>query len=254
MLRKILFRTFVAGTVLTGLIVVGVVIAGFLAFQQPAFYAGLRAHQSVDPQVLEEVESRAQDFDEWARLSAAQARQNEPPLPPETVPQQLPSVPATFTYVLTEAQLNTMFASEDFSAGDVRNPRVQLLDEKLRFGSEIRAGDSSFIFSVDLKPQINSNGSLQLEMMSARLGTLPFPLHSLLDLLAANASLSDPSFRLDLSGEAPVVTLNIQKQGRQSVTIKSVRCRNGEIAIKFRAPARSQNVSDRLSFQGDNSH
>ena len=68
---------------------------------------------------------------------------------------------------ITEAELNGLLNSSSPQMGDVRNPRVEILDEHLRVGTEIQVGNSSLIFSADLKPVITPEGTLQMEIMNA---------------------------------------------------------------------------------------
>ncbi len=235
MLRKILVRSLLVGTGLAGLLVVATVVAGLLAFRQPAFYASRRSQKIADPRLQAEVEAKIRDFENWCRVSTARPNRRD----------EASAEPATFTFDLSETQLNSMFAAEQLSAGAVGNPRVRIRDGTLRLGAEIRVGNSTLVFSMLLKPLIHANGQLKLEITSASLGSLPFPLHSLLNLLAKHESLSDPRFDLDLSGRTPVVTIHTHKHRQRSPRIESVRCAEGRIAIRFAAAKPPQQLTER---------
>ncbi len=247
MLRKLIIRTFLVCAALVGVCILGVTIAGFLAFQQPAFYAELLEQDGADAAITADIEEKARDFEEWAMKSVAlsNSRAHVESGGP-TNPQNDITGSETYLFDVSESQLNALFTSDRFRAGDLRNPRVQILDQQLRLGAQIHLGDSTLVFSADLKPKITPKGALQLEIMNSHLGSLPFPLHTLLSAVSQHGKLPDSKFQLDLSGATPVLTLNISKRGPNSPSVKSVQCSDGNLAIEFQAPisSRPESASD----------
>ncbi len=118
----------------------------------------------------------------------------------------------------------------------MRNPRVQILDHVLRLGAEVQVGDTCFIFSGDLQPQMTSAGALRLEMSNACLGSLPFPLHSCLNLMSQHVKLSGSKLQLDLTGHAPTLTVNVSNSRHTAPGVKAVHCTDGSLAIEFQVP------------------
>jgi len=245
MIRKLIFRTFLAGAALIGICLLTVAIAAFLAFRKPAFYADLLDQSDADPAITATMEQKTRDFEEWAMMSATHAKRDASSSLP--IPTAV-AVSETHLIEVTESQLNALLTSHRLGAGDLRNPRVQVLDDQLQIGAEISVGDSRLIFSAGLKPLITPDGALQLEIISSHVGSLPFPLHTLLNVIAEHGELSDSKCELDLSGNTPVLTLNISNRGPRSPFVTAVHCTNGNMAIEFHAPERMEASSEqRLS-------
>ncbi len=240
-MRKLIRRTLLIAATLFGVGLITAVIVGFLAIQQPEFYASLRNQGEADPAIKVEMDEKARDFEDWAMRSVALGlSEHSSHVPVNAPPGNLASAPDTFRFELTEKQLNATLAAHGFGSGDVGNPRIRILDDMLRLGAEIQVGDSCLVFSGDLKPQITSEGALRLEITNAYMGSLPFPLHSVLNLMSQHVKLSDSKLQLDLTGQTPVITVNVSKSRRPSPDVKAIHCTDGSMAIEFQAPNRDQ--------------
>jgi len=229
-------RTLLAGAALFSVCLIALAITGYLALRQPDFYADLQHQGDSEPDIVADMEQKVREFEEWAmRSSALDSRKRSEGIPVKTAPRNDVATSNIYCLEMTEKQLNASLSSSGSSAGSVRDPRVQILDGKLCVGAEIHVSDYRFIFSGDLKPQITSEGKLRFEIMNTHLGSLPFPLHTLLNLMSEHMNVTAPKFHLDLTGQTPVVTANISRSGPNSPTVESIHCVDGSLTIEFQA-------------------
>lgn len=244
-IRKLIFRTFLVGTAVFGVCVLSCGTAAFLAFQRPDFYAELAGQTEADSQTTAEMERKTREFEEWARKAAAlSARYSRNTALSQTNEPGTRDVPEKHSLEISELELNGLFASKRFNAGDFRNPRVQILKEQLRVGAEMHLGDCCLIISAYLKPMIASDGSLQLEIVKSHVGSLPFPLHTLLTTVAPHTNLSKTDFGLNLTGDTPVLTIDINKGSGNGPSVAAIQCAEDSITIEFQAanPEQSQRL------------
>ena len=67
---------------------------------------------------------------------------------------------------------------------EIKNPRIQLFDDQLKFACEIDAGSFSGVLDLGLKIQFPKPNSCEIRFQNARLGLLPFSSETIRDLLA----------------------------------------------------------------------
>lgn len=235
MVRKVVVRTFKVCCVLFAVLLTGIAACVILAWQTPSFYAAQRDIKA-DDAVTAETQQIADEFEEWAMKSMAAAHRRKTSGNGRQQPVAGDAgVPETHMVTLTEEQINQTLASGEHGAGSVKNPRVRILDDRIRIGMEVGT-DSPWIFTADLHPDLNGNGELQLAIVNSWLGELPFPLQTLLELAEKRGGMNGGRFRVDLTGEAPMLIIDISPNRRNRVTVHSVQCTEGTIRIEFRQP------------------
>lgn len=243
MLRKLLFRLFLIAFILTGTVVATVCVAGYLALQQPGFYAELRAQEFAPAeQKTSELAFRAmeQDFKRWVEGSLRQQAQQANPMaanPLALVGLQPKYDPTqdTHTVRVTAQQLNAQLASTS-RRGDWRNPRVRIAKDRVGVAFEVATPELSCVVAGELKPTITDDGRLRLDLLSARIGQLPLPLNTILGCLPRDIVLEDDEVELNLAPPSPHMSFKLANQREQTPRVKSIQCTEGQIAVEFAAP------------------
>lgn len=241
LVRTLMFRV---SLTLTAVTVLTTCAAGYLALQEPAFYADLRKQQFTP---ADELASRAyfelvdQDYRRWRERSLAlQRAQLTNPAPIDahgTAPQAYDAARDTYYVTLTEAQFNARLAAEQSSAQrEWRNLRVQFRPDCFTVAFELATSAGHCVVSTDLKPALTPGACLQIEPLALRVGRLRLPLDSLLRALPADSHALGDDVSLDLTGSTPHFRLDLTRRGPEAVAIRSIQCGDGKLTLGFAAP------------------
>lgn len=229
MIRKIIVRTFFVSAAVMCLVVASGLLAGYLAFQQPGFYATLRS-QNVDLESENELKQQASDLQQWVRNSLTTQRM-------QGVNDAEAYDPAndTHTIQLSERHLNAFLVSRDTGAGGMQHPRICLEQDSVRLGAEFDFDNTKLVFSAAVKPVVAANGRLHFEVQSGHVGRLRIPLNTLLSLMDSNVKQLSNGVELQINGGNPTFILN-PRFGPNAPKIQSIDCQNGQLAVTFQAP------------------
>lgn len=247
MIRKLIVRTFFVGVALVCLAVVSGLVAGYLAFQQPEFYAALRS-QEVDAQSEDQLKQQAEDLEEWIKNSlAAQHAQSSG----KADAQVYDPARDTHTVQVTEQQLNGLLVSRRSGAGDMQHPRVCLEEDSVRLGAEFVIDGTKLVVSAAVKPAVGDDGRLRFEIQSGHVGRLRLPLNTLLSLMDSNVKQLSNDLELQANGSTPTLILS-QTTGPKAPKVQTVECHDGQLAVTFRAPVlASRDAADRTAKTAD---
>lgn len=242
MLRKFIKRTFQIGAAVFGVAIVTLLVAAYLATSEPSFYSTLDGQTRASAADTAQAEQLMSQLEQWSQKSRNLQRKHQRLAARGAKPEQIYD-PKTDTHELrlSEQQLNQQLASR--GSGSMSAPRIRVLDDRMLIGAQFDAG-RPLVFSIEVQPTV-SNGSLQLDIQSSRLGKLPFPLRTVLGWLAQFPDFKSDEFKLDLSGPTPVFLVDITPRGSKYPKIRSVRCIDGELAIEFNAPILKESVAHR---------
>lgn len=246
MLRKIFLRLIFCGGALMGVVVLSGCLAGYLAFQQPAFYAALRGQQFSNIELQEATahfEHMERDLRLWNERSLAlQAR----PAPDSPAPARADPKPPRNDYdpakdtrsiTVTEQQINAQLAAlKTGDRGEWRHPRVRIRPDFVDVAFEVVLPQASCVVSAELKPALAPDGRLRLELTAARIGRLPLPLSTILQLLPRDLELPEDDMEVDLTPPTPHVCLDVTDGDPRCPAVKSIKCAEGVITIEFHAP------------------
>ena len=238
-MRKFIVRTVKIFAVFAAMLITGVAIAGYLAFSQPVFYAELRASDSENSKPHATLQTQLKEFQLWLRktkeeaayLAAMNNLSEEGEVPALSATEQ------SRVFTITEQQLNAHLDTKDFHAGDLRAPRFQLLENQIRFGAELYLGDSCFIISSTVTPTVTPDKKVKLTLTNTRVGNLPFPLHSALQLVSKHSKLTGRNYRMKRNGEAPVIVVDIPHHQAKDLVVRLVEFRAGVVNIEFESTA-----------------
>jgi hypothetical protein len=257
MLKRIVVRVIRVGLTLFGLLVAATLLAGYLAMSGPAFYverttaAATRAEQAAAQEQFEQSQAA---IAAWLAASAsrqqAQLAGSSPPVgiagEVRVAAWQEPYDPTRDVYVFraTEQQLNSLLAGQEHSAGDsLQNVRVRLSEGGAELGAEIRAdlggaksSSRTLVLSMVLQPTLTADGTLRLDIQSARVGRLPIPLRTILRCMPRPIVYSAHDADLDLNPESPHLALKLPRSDSATPTIKSIHCLRGEIVVELLPP------------------
>ncbi|MCO6045045.1 YpmS family protein [Aeoliella sp. ICT_H6.2] len=246
MIRKAILRLLLASVAIAVVVVTAIMVAGYLALQQPGYYAALRAVelQPADQAAAELYwRQTAADYERWMQNSIARqqaALKQTPDAPAEAAPLRMPYNPATDTHEVrfTQRQLNAQLAgSKATQSGDWRNPRVRIGHDCIDVAFEVTSDEVTCFPSIALRPAIDADGNLRLEIVSAQIGQLPLPMKTILRNLPEEIGRkASRDVQLDLTSPSPSVTVNLPSTGKDSPTVKSLTCQEGEMVVEFLPP------------------
>lgn len=246
MLRNLFVRLFRCFVVLIGIAILSVCIAGYFAFQQPAFYADLRAQKFSQRDALAVKTSFQRmelDLKLWSErsISLQRAQRSATATPKRAIPgasrSKYDPTQDTHSITITEQQLNAQLASGKTKISrELRNPRVRIAPDHIDLGIEFVTPKASCVLSTKLKLAPISQGRLRLEIVSARIGQLPLPLNTILRCLPREVIHSGGDLELNLTSPTPHLCLNVSGQGPTAPAVKSIKCLDGEMTIEFLAP------------------
>ncbi len=241
MIRRVLRRCLIAGAIVTGLVVVTVVIAGFLALRTPGFYAErLESPLSLAEQAAAKAHWQhvTQSYDQWLAHSVTMQRT-------DAANEYDPSQDRHVLRV-TESHINALVASNKFpTRGAVQNPRFRINDDQTEVAFQLVSENVTCVVSAVLKPTLRTDGRLQLDILSARVGQLPIPLRTLIKCSPGEIKHTQGGMELDFTLPSPHITLKVFNRVGQSAKPKAVHCMDGELLVEFVAPSlpRSQTAS-----------
>ncbi|QDU56237.1 hypothetical protein [Aeoliella mucimassa] len=246
MLRKIVVRLFLGGVAVVGLVFVGLSVCGYLAFQEPGFYAALenQSYTDADRQAANDAMRQSdEEFRRWRELSLA--RQQTKPIGLNQVV-NVPNVPEKVAYNpeqdvysvrITQQQLNAQLSAGNKSGNQsVGVPRISIQQDRIDLGMQVEASDTSCVISASLKPMMTETGDLRFEIVSAHIGQLPIPLKTIAKYLPANAVQSDHQMTLNLAAATPYIDLHLSQTQQKAARVKSIECQEGLICFEFLPP------------------
>lgn len=246
MVRKFFVRLFLCFVALIGIVVLSACIAGYLALQQPAFYADLCAQQfSEGDQFAAKVffQHMEKDLRLWRdRSLARQGERSSDSTTPATAIRdaflgEYDPTKDTHSISIRERQINALLASGKAGvSGEWRNPRIRIRQDGVDFAFELVVSKARFVLSVELKPALSSESCLRLDLMAVRIGDLPLPLSTILRWLPGDAHYSGSDIEVDLTAPTPHICLNFSDKNPESPSVKSFKCMEREVTIEFLAP------------------
>jgi hypothetical protein len=251
MLRKFIVRMFLCFAALMCAALLSICIAGYLAFRQPGFYADLRAQEfsaSDQAKVKADFQLMESEFLRWRQQSVAFQRTHASPS--EAILRRVTSLPEydpqhdTHSVTITERQINAQLtAAEGQSKHPLRNVRMRLGQNGISMACELVTSKASCVLSVDVVPTLTAEGGMQLDLLSARIGSLRLPMKTLLHWLPLNARDLGSNMRLDLTGPTPCICLDTPTVDPEAPSIRSVTCSEGKITVEFLAPVLKQRTN-----------
>lgn len=255
MVRKLVKRLLFLSVALVAAVTLTAGIAVYYALQTPDFYAELRGQEfSKGEQKAAELTVRAMEknFKQWTAQSLQ--RQRKPAGDAQEMlggllqgaqgeydPKQ-----DTHQVLLTQQQLNVLLASSASSGrGEWQNPRVRIRQDHLDFAMEVVTPKLTCTLSVDLKPSLQTENNLRLELIAARIGQLTLPVSTITGWLPRELRLSKQNnVELDLTGTTPQLVVDLSEDHPQSPTVRSLVCSEGELTITFAAPVLKPQVEE----------
>lgn len=231
MIRKIIVRTFFVSAALVCLVVVSGLVAGYLAFQQPEFYATLRS-KDVTAVSEDELKQQASEFEQWIKNSlTAQHLQRSS----DVQAQAYDPAADTHKIQVTERQLNGLLVSRRSGAGDMQHPRLCIEEDTVRLGAEFVIDGTTLVFSAAVKPVVGADGRLYFAIQSGHVGRLRIPLNTLLSFMDSNVKQLSNGLELQANGSTPTLIFD-QTTGPKAPKVQSIICKDGLIAVTFQAP------------------
>ncbi len=247
-LACVLLATVAAGTVV-GCVVLACTSPGFYkaALAEPADAADVKAAMAEVDQTFRSLEMFLKlDGEQYDALRAlpAQAFAPKAVAKNETEGEVLEALDTirhsklvtrdTFTFSLTERQLNA-FLSEEIGAKDkdVREPRVSFEGGMVRCGVTVSSPAGDLVLSLDGELSKSKKTSLDFELHAARVGRLPLPAGRLLKLFAQTNPQLPRGVRLDVAGAWPVLSITAMP-ARSQVQVDSVRIADGALHMVVR--------------------
>lgn len=251
MLRKFFIRLFLCVVALMSAAFLSVCIAGYLAFRQPGFYADLRAQEFTAKDQLETktaFQLMESEFRRWKGRSVTLQRTHESPsdaiLHGLTGLNKYDPRHDTHSVTITERQINAQFAAaEGQSNRPLQNVRMRIGQDRLSLACEFVTSKASCVLSVETAPKLTAEGRLQLDLLSARIGSLRLPMKTLLHWLPLDARDLGSNMRLDLTGPTPCISLDTSADDPEAPSIRSVTCSEGQITVEFLAPVLHQRTN-----------
>ncbi|TWT86484.1 hypothetical protein Mal64_33090 [Pseudobythopirellula maris] len=245
MIRKLFFRLLAAGAAMVFLVVTVVGLVTWLALMEPGFYTELRT-QSLSPDerraLVERFEQTGEGLVRWRAMSLARqkpATQSAQGEWLQALGGAAPYDPAKDTRALriTEQELNALLADKAMDpSGDLRDPRVRLTEGRFELGVELANSGVECVFSAILEPTLGEDGTLRLEIVTARVGRLTLPLDTLLAWLPEPVVYSGHDAEIDLTPPAPHLKIKSLAHSPRTPRVKSIVCREGELVVEFSAP------------------
>lgn len=251
MLRKFIFRLFLCFAVLTSAAILAVGIVGYLAFRQPGFYADLQAQEftaSDRAAAKADLRDMEMEFRRWREQSVANQRtresQSDAILRRITRQTQYDPQHDTHSVTIAERQINAQLAAaEGRSNRPLQNVRMRLGQDHISLACEFVTSRTSCVLSVDVVPTLTAEGRLQLDLLSARIGSLRLPMKTLLHWLPLDSRDLGSNMRLDLTGPTPCICLDTSTDDPEAPSIRSVTCAEGKVTVEFLAPVLNQRTN-----------
>ena len=249
MFRKLVFRLFAGCFTLFLIVVLAVGFCLWLLFAQPPAYAQLREqtftqqHRDAVNQKLEDKTNSIEDwvrqkvqFEALKRASGADRDGSEPQEEPgQLEPSDLPADSLT-SLVLSQDDLNAILSAPRYQSRDLRNVRVQILQDRVRLAAEIALSDSSSIVtSADFRLTKMPDRELKLELLGGSLGRLPIPVVWLLHQIPDTALPHDEKIEFHLSDPVPHLLLKVAGSSSDP-DLKQIRIHQQSVVLDFDIP------------------
>lgn len=148
--------------------------------------------------------------------------------------------PGEWTLVITDEQLNGWLAVDlaknhpDALPAEIQSPRVDIDPTHISLGATIDREPFPVAASLDIKLQLTSNHEIALRVITARLGTLPWPVESIVAQVRGAATKQGWNVRETTIDNDPVLLLKppTPKDDQAQVTLESLELREGEISLR----------------------
>ena len=223
MIKKTVLKLLRAIGIAASLLVTALCVAGYLALQEPEYYAAWRSHQPTAAELAAataSVESERAAYLRWRSQSLA----------------RIPDAPAPDAHEVrfTDADLNVLLATEgrQVCGGRVEVPRVRVTQGRVDIAFGVQTAVARCVLSAELAPSLSQEGVLILEVRAVRLGQLPLPHEALAQFLPRERHRLSGSMYLDLAAPKPRLTIDLSDQTR-SLLAESLECEDGRIAVRF---------------------
>lgn len=242
MFRKLIIRLVLMTIGINSVAVLALGVMGYLALQEPAYYAKLRGQNflETDASALEtNLKLIERDLAFWTQTSLERQRRQSSALPAELQQADEAYDPRADvkSITLTQDQLNTMLASSSATKqGDWRNPRIRLEKDRLNFAFEFAAQQFHLVLSVELQPSLEQDGRWRFDLLSARVGRLRLPIQTVLQWLPLEPSYRDKNMELILTGTTPHVLVAPPVLGKDSPTVQSIQVVKGKLIVELLPP------------------
>ena len=117
---------------------------------------------------------------------------------------------------------------------EIKNPRIQLLDDQLEFACEIDSGSFSGVLDLGMKIQFPSPNSCEIRFQKAKLGLLPFSNETIRDLLADGLRQSGAKVEIkEIEGE-PAFVANFAiplEEKKLLLLLENLSVQNGALSL-----------------------
>lgn len=155
-------------------------------------------------------------------------------------------VPGEWSLLITDEQLNGWLAVDlannhpDALPNEVQKPRVDIDPDQISIGAMIDREPFPVAASLDLKLQLTASHELALRVITARLGTFPWPVESIVAQLRRATTKQGWSVRETTINNDPVLLLKPPPpdDGKAQVMLEALELREGEIFLRGRTSAR----------------
>lgn len=229
MFKRTLFRLLRVVGICVGLLVTSVCVAGYLALREPAFYRSLRQQEPTHAQVEAaggQMQRQRDAYLHWrAQVQAAGVdRPGRDPVP----------VPPAHVVRFRAEHLNTLLAEETqrLAGGAIEDPRVRVTPDRVAVACGLLTPAARCVLSAELKPSLTPDGVVTLELVSAKLGSLPIPCDTLLGFFPRESHRLSGNLYLDLTAPKPRITLDLSDKAK-TLLAESIECGDGEVTVRF---------------------
>ncbi|MEM7453114.1 MAG: hypothetical protein AAF456_02055 [Planctomycetota bacterium] len=235
MILKILFRMFLGCVAFVLLIVAVAGVSVWMAMSEPSFYAELKAqaYTAADAQEVEErLMAETADIEKWMVSSIANDQNMQQLADNGAQPQP----PENKSIVLTQDDLNALFAGGEYSQGDLQNLRIQIQEDRIRMAGEIFAGeDASVVVTADLRLTMGADDKLKLEILGGKIGRLPLPTQWLLQMIPQNELAGDENVEFCFHDPVPHILIDVI-DSQNTPNLEGIKASEGEVKLEFSAP------------------
>lgn len=126
---------------------------------------------------------------------------------------------------------------EDVIPEGVSDPRLMIRNERLQLGFRFREKGWSGIVSLQLKPWIQNENQLAIEIESIRAGIVPIPLEDMLQQLSKQLVDSGWDVTWNHTNGHDVAVINLRQEKPDSPVLESLLIDEGEVRISGRSKA-----------------
>lgn len=141
-----------------------------------------------------------------------------------------------------QSEINSWFVEElhqekydDVIPEGVSDPRLMIKEEMLQLGFRFKRNGWNGIVSLQLKPWIQNENQLAIEIDSIRAGIVPIPLEEMLQELSKQLVDSGWDVTWNHANGHDVAVINLQQQKPDSPVLESLLIDEGEVRISGRS-------------------